>query len=164
MHLSPQTIRLAAVLKYRSTAEYREQLGSLQKTWGGLGGTCRHTIRAQPPPWDLRRQPFNSCLVLLHVPSLLFLIQADICHCYHLLRRNGLKENNIIVMSYGDAADSEENPFPGKLFNKPTPEGVEGYDVNEGCVLDYKGENVTASNFLAVLTGDSKLTGNVARG
>lgn len=75
------------------------------------------------------------------------------------MRRNGIPASNVILMSFGDAADSEENPFPGKLFNQPTPEGVEGYDVNEGCVLSYKGENVTASNFLAVLKGDSKATG-----
>lgn len=87
------------------------------------------------------------------------IVQADVCHAYHVVRRNGIPANNVILMSYGDAAYSEENPFPGKLFNQPTQDGVAGYDVNEGCVAKYSGEDVTASNFLAVLKGDNKTTG-----
>lgn len=34
-----------------------------------------------------------------------------------------------------------------------------GYDVNRGCKPSYRGENVTAANFLAVLRGDNKTTG-----
>lgn len=45
------------------------------------------------------------------------------------------------------------------FFSKPTPIGVAGYDVNDGCKLSYTGEDVTAENFLAVLKGDSKTTG-----
>lgn len=86
-------------------------------------------------------------------------VQADVCHAYHVVRRNGIPAKNVILMSYGDAAYSEENPFPGKLFNQPTQDGVAGYDVNEGCVATYFGEDVTASNFLAVLKGDNKTTG-----
>lgn len=81
------------------------------------------------------------------------------CHAYHVVRRNGISSDKVILMSYGDAAHSTENPFPGQLFNKPTPDGVEGYDVNRGCALSYSGENVTAVNFLAVLKGDNKTTG-----
>ena len=39
--------------------------------------------------------------------------QADICHSYHVLRRNGIPESNIIVMAYDDIANDEENPFKG---------------------------------------------------
>lgn len=85
--------------------------------------------------------------------------QADVCHAYHVVRRNGILASNVILMSYGDAAYSEDNPFPGKLFNQPTADGVAGYDVNEGCMAKYSGEDVTASNFLAVLKGDNKTTG-----
>merc|ERR1711957_69356 len=50
-----------------------------------------------------------------------------------------------------DVANSEENPIPGKLFNKP---GNESVDVYEGCHIDYRGDIVTADLFLKVITGD----------
>jgi legumain len=53
-------------------------------------------------------------------------------------------------MSYDDVAADEENPFPGKLFNKP-----DGEDVYAGCNIDYKGESVTPENFLHILKGDA---------
>lgn len=43
-------------------------------------------------------------------------IQADVCHAYHLVRRNGIPEERVILMSYGDAADSVDNPMRGTLF------------------------------------------------
>ncbi|CAN0171802.1 unnamed protein product, partial [Laminaria digitata] len=42
--------------------------------------------------------------------------QADVCHAYHLVRRNGIPEERVILMSYGDAADSVDNPMRGTLF------------------------------------------------
>lgn len=77
--------------------------------------------------------------------------QADACHAYQVMRAKGIPAENIITMMYDDVATSESNPFPGKLFNKPS-EG-EGYDVYEGCEIDYRGEDVTPENFIAVLTG-----------
>ncbi|QHO30410.1 Vacuolar-processing enzyme [Arachis hypogaea] len=35
--------------------------------------------------------------------------QADVCHAYQLLRKGGLKEENIIVFMYDDIAFNEEN-------------------------------------------------------
>lgn len=52
---------------------------------------------------------------------------------------------------YDDIANSEENPFPGKVFNKPN-----GKDVYVGCKASYTGKDVSAEKFLAVLTGDKK--------
>ena len=80
--------------------------------------------------------------------------QADICHAYHVLIQHGVNPDNIITMAYDDIANDSENPYPGKVFNQP-----DGKDVYEGCVIDYKGADVNAKNFLAVLTGDSKTTG-----
>src|SRR5688572_22247897 len=62
--------------------------------------------------------------------------QADICHSYQVLRKNGIPESNIIVMSYDDVAADSENPFPGKLFNKP-----DGQDVYAGCKIDYRADD-----------------------
>jgi legumain len=79
--------------------------------------------------------------------------QADVCHAYQLLISKGFDASKIVVMSYDDAANSSENPFPGKLFNKPTYDKP-GVDVYAGCKIDYKGEHVTPEVFLAILKGD----------
>lgn len=53
--------------------------------------------------------------------------QADICHAYQLLRKNGLKDENIIVFMYDDIAYNSENPRPGVIINHP-----HGSDVYHG--------------------------------
>jgi len=58
-------------------------------------------------------------------------------------------------MMEDDVRGSSENPYPNKLFNKPTAKGTPGVDVADGCVPDYKGKDVSAETFLAVLTGDT---------
>eukprot|EP00471_Norrisiella_sphaerica_P004876 CAMPEP_0184481036 /NCGR_PEP_ID=MMETSP0113_2-20130426/2591_1 /TAXON_ID=91329 /ORGANISM="Norrisiella sphaerica, Strain BC52" /LENGTH=435 /DNA_ID=CAMNT_0026859931 /DNA_START=13 /DNA_END=1320 /DNA_ORIENTATION=- len=90
--------------------------------------------------------------------------QADICHAYQILIRNGVAAENIITLAYDDIAKSPENPIPGKLFNRPTDKGTPGVDVYEGCKIDYTGSDVTPDNFIAVLKGDStKATGRVLK-
>ena len=54
-------------------------------------------------------------------------------------------------MAYDDVAWDDENPVPGKLFNKQ-----EGTDVYEGCKLDYSGKDVHAENFMAIMKGDEQ--------
>ena len=75
--------------------------------------------------------------------------QSDVFHHYHLLVDRGIKPENIIVFAYDDIATAKKNPFPGKVFNSPA-----GKDVYEGVVIDYFGEDVTPSNFIAAITGD----------
>ncbi|CAB3991059.1 legumain, partial [Paramuricea clavata] len=75
--------------------------------------------------------------------------QADICHSYQILHRNGIPDENIVVMMYDDLAHNEDNPTPGKIINKPN-----GPDVYHGVLKDYTGAAVTPKNFLNVLKGD----------
>lgn len=79
--------------------------------------------------------------------------QADGCHAYHVVRRHGIPAENVILMMYDDVAAHKENPFPGKLFNQPTKDGVNPVDVYEGCKVDYRGSEVTPEAFVQVLTG-----------
>lgn len=81
--------------------------------------------------------------------------QTDACHAYQVVKKNGIPDERIVVMIYDDIAKDEENPLPGQLFNKPTAAGTPGVDVYAGCQKDYTGEDVTAANFLAVITGNS---------
>jgi len=79
--------------------------------------------------------------------------QADVAHAYQVVKSKGIPESNIITMAYDDIASSSQNPFPGKLFNKPTAAGTAGVDVYDGFKIDYKGKDVTPENFMKVLTG-----------
>ncbi|KAG7229176.1 hypothetical protein INR49_013119 [Caranx melampygus] len=76
--------------------------------------------------------------------------QADACHAYQIVHRNGIPDEQIVVMMYDDLAQSQDNPTPGILINRPN-----GTDVYKGVPKDYTGEDVTPENFLAVLKGDS---------
>ena len=76
--------------------------------------------------------------------------QADVFHAYQILKTRGMKTENIIVFAYGDMPDNPQNPFPGVVVNWPN-----GWDVYGGVVIDYWGDDVTPSNFIAVLTGDA---------
>ena len=74
--------------------------------------------------------------------------QADVCHAYHLLRQQGVLAEQIIVMAFDDIAYAKENLFPGTLYN-----GKDGVNYYDGCIIDYRQEDVTKENFLAVMTG-----------
>ncbi|KAK0410688.1 hypothetical protein QR680_005275 [Steinernema hermaphroditum] len=74
--------------------------------------------------------------------------QADVCHSYHVLLNHGIHPDRIITMMFDDIATHPENRFPGQLFNAPN-----GGDVYKGVKIDYKGNNVTPANFLAILQG-----------
>lgn len=72
-----------------------------------------------------------------------------------MLRKGGLKEENIIVFMYDDIADNEENPRPGVIINSP-----HGDDVYKGVPKDFTGDDVNVNNFFAALLGNkSALTG-----
>jgi len=85
--------------------------------------------------------------------------QADACLAYQLVHKFGIPDSNVIVMQFDDIASSPENPFPGKVFNKPTAAGTPGVDVYAGCKKDYTGAAVTPEMFVAVMTGDASKTG-----
>jgi len=81
--------------------------------------------------------------------------QSDVCHAYQLLKKGGLKDENIIVFMYDDIASHEENPRPGIIINSPS-----GDNVYNGVPKDYTGDDVTVNNFFAVILGNkTALTG-----
>ena len=85
--------------------------------------------------------------------------QADACHAYQIVHRNGIPDEQIVVMMYDDIADNDENPTPGIIINRPN-----GTDVYKGVVKDYVKEDVTPENFLAVLRGDAEAVKNKGSG
>jgi legumain len=89
--------------------------------------------------------------------------QADACHAYHVTSKFGIPDERIIMMFYDDIASYSKNPYPGKMFNKPTESGTAGVDVYKGCKKDYTGAQVTPANFVKVLTGDTSAPGPVLK-
>ncbi|XP_007472623.2 legumain [Monodelphis domestica] len=85
--------------------------------------------------------------------------QADACHAYQIVHRNGIPDEQIIVMMYDDIAEDENNPTKGIIINRPN-----GTDVYKGVPKDYTKENVTPENFLAVLRGDAEAVKNKGSG
>ncbi|TQD84266.1 hypothetical protein C1H46_030197 [Malus baccata] len=81
--------------------------------------------------------------------------QADISHAYQILKKGGLKDENIIVFMYDDIAYNPENPRQGVIVNKPN-----GRNVYKGVPKDYTGTDVNSNNFYNVILGNkSALTG-----
>ncbi|KAK1339439.1 hypothetical protein QTO34_020122 [Cnephaeus nilssonii] len=89
----------------------------------------------------------------------IFVAEADACHAYQIVHRNGIPDEQIVVMMYDDIANSEENPTPGVVINRPN-----GSDVYKGVLKDYTGEAVTPQNFLAVLRGDEEAVKGIGSG
>ncbi|GJR57078.1 ribonuclease H-like domain-containing protein [Tanacetum coccineum] len=50
--------------------------------------------------------------------------QADVCHAYQILKRGGLKDENIMVFMYDDIANHRYNPKPGVIINSPKANDV----------------------------------------
>ncbi|KAK6129450.1 hypothetical protein DH2020_036808 [Rehmannia glutinosa] len=81
--------------------------------------------------------------------------QADVCHAFQLLKKGGLREENIIVFMYDDIAFDADNPRPGVIINSPS-----GDNVYEGVPKDYTGDNANVQNLFGVILGNtSALTG-----
>ncbi|XP_046709128.1 legumain-like [Silurus meridionalis] len=84
--------------------------------------------------------------------------QANVCHAYQIVHRNGIPDEQIVVMMHDDIAQNNKNPVPGTIINVPN-----GPNVYTGVPKDYTGEEVSAKNFLAALCGDSTAGKKVIR-
>lgn len=74
--------------------------------------------------------------------------QANVCHAYQLLVKQGINKDNIVTMMFDDIAYNAQNPFPGIIYNY-----VDLNNVYAGMNIDYKNSAVSLKNFKAVLSG-----------
>jgi len=75
---------------------------------------------------------------------------ANALSVYRSVKRLGIPDSQIILMLADDMACNPRNPRPGEVFNhKNQAIEVYGSDVE----VDYRGYEVTAENFIRVLTG-----------
>ncbi|CAL8297668.1 unnamed protein product [Arctogadus glacialis] len=112
----------------------------------GLGLSLTHTFPSQAP------EAGKNWVVIVAGSSgwYNYRHQADACHAYQIVHKNGIPDEQIVVMMFDDLATNENNPTPGVVINRPN-----GTDVYKGVPKDYTGDAVTPENFLAVLKGDS---------
>merc|ERR1712147_566470 len=80
-----------------------------------------------------------------------------------LLKKTGIPEENIIHLAYDDIANYSGNPFPGQIFNQPTDAGTPGFDVYDGCKIDYKGTLASKETLMKVFAGDESAGGPVLK-
>jgi phosphatidylinositol glycan class K len=75
---------------------------------------------------------------------------ANVLSIYRSIKRLGIDDSHIILMLADDTACDPRNPWPGTVFNNIKHEiNVYGSDAE----VDYKGDEVTADNFIRLLTG-----------
>ena len=75
--------------------------------------------------------------------------QSDVHHAHQVMKKNGIPPSQIILMVYDDIAENTTNPLKGAIYNHPN-----GDNVYDKTAISYSGKNVTADNFLGVLTGE----------
>ncbi|CAB4274626.1 unnamed protein product [Prunus armeniaca] len=66
----------------------------------------------------------------------LLTVLCRLSHAHQILKKGGLKDENIIVFMYDDIAFDKQNPRPGVIINRPN-----GTDVYNGVPKDYTGED-----------------------
>ena len=74
--------------------------------------------------------------------------QSDALAMYHMLKSNGMDDEDIILMIYDDVAWDEKNPKKGDVHNIP-----EGPNLRDGAVIDYKEKDITPETLKNVLLG-----------
>ena len=93
-----------------------------------------------------------------------YCITSTVCRGYTILHDAGVPEDHMVYMGFTDIVKDPDNPFPGKIFTDPDPEGP-GIDYAPGCLphMDYSNNMVSAELFMATLSGDkeevTRLTG-----
>ncbi|KAL7516416.1 hypothetical protein ACHAWX_001436 [Stephanocyclus meneghinianus] len=71
---------------------------------------------------------------------------------YHLLKRGGFSDDNIVLMLADDIPCNMRNVYRGKIFSRGA-RGGQGEDLMNNVEIDYYGTDVTVDAFLRVLLG-----------
>ena len=76
--------------------------------------------------------------------------QADAAHAYQAALAAGVPDAHVVTLLYDDVVNDAENPYPGKLFNRPSGKAT-GLNVHKGLKPTYSGDAVTKSAVLGAL-------------
>ncbi|CAD5230865.1 unnamed protein product [Bursaphelenchus okinawaensis] len=75
--------------------------------------------------------------------------ETSVCLMYHILRKHGVKDENIITFAGDDNVNSTYSPWPGEL--RPQPGDP---DVRQGCRIDYSYKGLNFDLFAEALIGN----------
>jgi phosphatidylinositol glycan class K len=110
----------------------------------------------------------NNWAVLVCTSSYYFNYRhlANTLSMYYIIRKMGIPDSQIILMSTIDATCDSRNLYPGQIFNTVTKDVVlntlQENDMNDknggydGVEYDYRGDEVSVDSFMRVLTGRHK--------
>lgn len=74
--------------------------------------------------------------------------QADVLAYYHMLKKNGLSDDNIILIMEDDLADNSRNPQPGVIRN-----GIGVDNLRENVEIDYYLNEIAPDDIFNILLG-----------
>ena len=123
----------------------RESIGASHASVGLMSSSSNFTGTYNVPE---KRTNFKAVIVGPSRGWKNYRHQADALTVYTLLRRNGVSDDNIILMTYDDIPTVPENPLKGDIHNIPN-----GQNIRSGALVDYIGANVTAAGFKNIMTG-----------
>ncbi|GAX72555.1 hypothetical protein CEUSTIGMA_g11.t1 [Chlamydomonas eustigma] len=75
---------------------------------------------------------------------------SNILAFYHIIKRLGIPDSNIIVMAGDDMACNPRNPYPSSIYHNES-HALNLYDST--VEVDYRGSEVTVENFFRLLIG-----------
>ncbi|CAD5231015.1 unnamed protein product [Bursaphelenchus okinawaensis] len=82
--------------------------------------------------------------------------ETNVCLVYHILRKHGVKDENIITFAEDLAVNDPRNPWQGEL--RPQPNDT---DVYPGCKITYREKDLSIENFERVLLGNDTTNGPI---
>ncbi|CAD5230863.1 unnamed protein product [Bursaphelenchus okinawaensis] len=75
--------------------------------------------------------------------------ETNVCLMYHILRKHGVKDENIITFAGDDNVNDTNSPWPGELRPQPIDP-----DVRQSCRIGYSYENLNFDLFAEALIGN----------
>ncbi|CAD5231017.1 unnamed protein product [Bursaphelenchus okinawaensis] len=82
--------------------------------------------------------------------------ETNVCLVYHILRKHGVKDENIITFAEDLAVNDSRSPWQGEL--RPRPDDP---DVYQGCKITYREKDLSIENFERVLLGNDTTGGPI---
>ncbi|KAI6185788.1 Legumain [Aphelenchoides besseyi] len=113
-------------------------------------------------PWNSEviegADPFKTHVVLVSAIScypncmLTYPVEAEIAHLYHLLIEKGIPTDNIITFFVDESRQANYTQPQDSLYDD------KNFTTNwrPGLKIDYRGDDVNSTNFLAVIKGDEE--------
>ncbi|KAK3414398.1 hypothetical protein EUGRSUZ_H00259 [Eucalyptus grandis] len=154
-------MRLKMHSRFRSSFLSRIMAAATLWMWILLSLACRNGFAGASSSSSLSSSSSSSAETSMHTNNWAVLVctsrfwfnyrhMANTLSLYRTVKRLGIPDERIILMLADDMACNSRNKYPAQVFNN------ENHRLNlygDNVEVDYRGYEVTAENFLRVLTG-----------